>query len=65
MVEGMMERDSLDSEVALREDITRLREQMDHVRRSLGALEEEVRRREGEFIAIRSAHLLRDGVNDD
>jgi len=55
-----MEDEPLDNEVALREDIAGLREQIARTRQALGALEQEVRRREGEFIAMRSARLVED-----
>ena len=59
MAEGrMMEDEPLNSELALREDIATMREQIARMRRSLGALEDEVRMREGEFIAIRAAQHL-------
>lgn len=54
----MMEDEPLDSEMAAREDIATMREQIARMRRSLGALEEEVRLREGEFIAMRAAQHL-------
>ena len=50
----------LDNEIALREDIAALREQISRTRQALGALENEVRRREGEFIALRSARIVED-----
>ena len=54
-----MEDEPLDSELALREDIAMMREQIARLRRSLGSLEDEVRLRENEFIALRAAqHLL-------
>lgn len=53
-----MEDEPLNSEVALREDIATMRDQIARMRRSLGALEEEVRMREGEFIAMRAAQHL-------
>ena len=55
-----MEDEPLDNEIALREDIAALREQIARTRRALGALENEVRKREGEFIAIRSARYVDD-----
>jgi len=55
-----MEDEPLDNETALREDIAGLREQIARTRQALGALEQEVRRREGEFIAMRSARLVED-----
>ena len=55
-----MEEEPLDNEVALREDIAVMREQITRMRKSLGALENEVRRREGEFIAMRASVWLDD-----
>ena len=55
-----MEDEPLDNEIALREDIAALREQISRTRQALGALETEVRRREGEFIAMRSARIVED-----
>ena len=55
-----MEDEPLDNEVALREDIATMREQISRMKRSLGALENEVRRREGEFIAMRASVWLDD-----
>jgi len=55
-----MEDEPLDNEVALREDIAVMREQITRMRKSLGALENEVRRREGEFIAMRASVWLDD-----
>ena len=55
-----MDGESLDNEVALREDIAMMREQITRMRKSLGALENEVRRREGEFIAMRASHWIDD-----
>jgi len=55
-----MEEEPLDNEVALREDIATMREQISRMKRSLGALENEVRRREGEFIAMRASVWLDD-----
>jgi hypothetical protein len=56
----MMEEEPLDNEVALREDIAVMREQITRMRKSLGALENEVRRREGEFIAMRASVWMDD-----
>jgi hypothetical protein len=61
----MMEIEPLDSEIALREDIATMREQIVRMRRSLGALEEEVRKREQDFISLRAGHGAVEGVNDD
>ena len=60
MVEGRLMEEPLDNEIALREDIAALREQISRTRQALGALENEVRRREGEFIALRSARIVED-----
>ena len=59
-----MERDPM-SESVLREEIAMLREQEARVKQTLGRLEEERRRREAEFIAIRSDAVLAQRVNDD
>jgi len=59
-----MERDPM-SESVLREEIAMLREQEARVKQTLGKLEEERRRREAEFIAIRSDAVLAQRVNDD
>jgi hypothetical protein len=61
---GVMEDEPLDSELAAREDIAMMREQIARMRRSLGALEDEVRLRENEFIAIRSARRLEEWETD-
>ncbi len=50
----------LDSETALRDEIADLNEKVARLRRELGAMENEVRKREGEFIAMRSAYWLDD-----
>jgi hypothetical protein len=55
-----MEREDRDTEIALREQITTLREQLARVYREAGHLEAEVRRREGEYIAIRSSRWVDD-----
>jgi len=55
-----MDSEPLDNEVALREDIAVMREQIARMRKSLGALENEVRRREGEFLAMRACAWLDD-----
>ncbi|HEY7824453.1 MAG TPA: hypothetical protein VIG24_16545 [Acidimicrobiia bacterium] len=60
----MMEREPL-SESVHREEITLLREQEVRLRQSLGRVEEERRRREAEYMAIRSDALLAQRVNDD
>lgn len=59
-----MERDPM-SESVLREEIAMLREQEARVKQTLGRLEEERRRREAEFIAIRSDAVMAQRVNDD
>ena len=66
MAEGrvMMEEEPLDSELAAREDIAMMREQIARMRRSLGALEDEVRLRENEFIAIRTARRIEEWEDD-
>ena len=51
----------MDSESALRAEIADLNERVAKMRRQLGALENEVRKREGEFIALRSARWIDDG----
>ena len=58
MDEGLMESEPLDSELAAREDIATMREQIARMRRTLGGLEEEVRLRESEFMAIRAARQV-------
>jgi predicted nucleic acid-binding Zn-ribbon protein len=50
----------IDNETALRDEIADLRERAAKLRTQLGALENEVRKREGEFIAIRSARWIDD-----
>ena len=59
-----MEREPI-SEGVLREEIAMLREQEARIKQTLGRLEEERRRREAEFIAIRSDAVLAQRVNDD
>jgi hypothetical protein len=59
-----MERERL-SEAVLREEITMLQEQETRLRQSLGRVEEERRRREAEYMAVRSEQLLEQRVNDD
>lgn len=59
-----MEREML-SETVLREEIALLREQEARMKQTLGRLEEERRRREAEFIAIRSEAVLAQRVTDD
>jgi hypothetical protein len=48
----------IDNEVALREEIADLHLRMAALRQSLGALENEIRKREGEYITIRSARWV-------
>lgn len=60
----MMEREPL-SESVLREEITLLREQEARMKQALGRLEEERRRRESEYIAVRSEAVLAKRVDDD
>jgi hypothetical protein len=65
MVEGgVMEDEPLDSELAAREDIALMREQIARMRRTLGAMEDEVRMREAEFIAIRSHRRVEEWEKD-
>ena len=59
-----MEREPI-SETVLREEIAMLREQEARIKQTLGRLEEERRRREAEFIAIRSEAVLAQRVTDD
>jgi hypothetical protein len=59
-----MEREPL-SEGVLREEITILREQEARLRQSLGRVEEERRRREAEYIAVRTDAVLAMRANDD
>ena len=59
-----MERERV-SEWLLREEIALLREQEERMRHSLGRLEEERRRREGEYMALRSDAALEQRINDD
>jgi hypothetical protein len=60
----MMERELL-SEGVLREEITMLREQEARLKQSLGRVEEERRRRESEYMVLRSDAALAQRVNDD
>ncbi len=62
MAEGGMMEEPLDSESALRDEIADLNEKVARLRRELGAMENEVRKREGEFIAMRASHWP---INDD
>jgi len=59
-----MEREPM-SETTLREEITMLREQESRLRQTLGRVEEERRRREAEYIAVRSDAMLAQRVTDD
>jgi hypothetical protein len=59
-----MEREPI-SETVLREEIAMLREQEARIKQTLGRLEEERRRREAEFIAIRSDAVLAQRMTDD
>lgn len=56
-----MSEEPIDNETALREEIASLNERIARLRRDLGAMENEVRKREGEFIAMRAATWLDDG----
>ena len=55
-----MERDDRDTEIALREQITVLREQLARVYREAGHLEREVRKREADYIALRASRWVDD-----
>ena len=59
-----MEREQI-SEGVLREEIAMLREQEARIKQTLGRLEEERRRREAEFMAIRSDAVLAQRMTDD
>jgi hypothetical protein len=59
-----MEREPI-SETTLREEITMLREQEARMKQTLGRIEEERRRREAEYIAVRSEAMLAQRVTDD
>ena len=61
MAEGRMMDEPIDSETALRDEIADLNDRIAKARQRLGALENEVRKREGEFIALRSSKWLDDG----
>jgi predicted nucleic acid-binding Zn-ribbon protein len=52
--------DRIDNETALRDEIADLNAKVARMRQELGALENEVRRREGEFIAIRASRWVDD-----
>jgi len=61
MAEGrLMDDEPLDNETALRDEIADLNQRVARLRRELGALENEVRKREGEFIAMRASHWIDD-----
>jgi hypothetical protein len=49
----------------LREEIAVLREQQERVKQTLGRLSDELRRREGEYLALRSAQALEVRVEAD
>ena len=53
------------SEGVIREEIALLREQEARIKQTLGRLEEERRRREAEFMAIRSDAVLAQRMTDD
>jgi hypothetical protein len=59
-----MEDEPLDSELAAREDIAMMREQIARLRQSAGALEREVRMREAEYMAIRAKRHLEEWDDD-
>jgi hypothetical protein len=59
-----MERERM-SEAVLREEITLLREQESRVKQTLGRIADELRKREAEYIAVRSDAMLNQRVNDD
>jgi predicted nucleic acid-binding Zn-ribbon protein len=50
----------IDNETALRDEIADLNERIAKAKQQLGALENEVRKREGEFIAIRAGRWVDD-----
>ena len=57
---GLMDDEPIDNETALRDEIADLNQRVARLRRELGALENEVRKREGEFIAMRASHWIDD-----
>ena len=59
-----MEREPM-SEVVLREEITMLREQQSRLQQTLGRIADELRKREAEYIAVRSDAMLNQRVNED
>jgi len=52
-------------ESVIREEIALLREQEARLRQRLGAVEDELRRREGEWMALRGDQLLAARADDD
>ena len=60
MAEGGMMDEPIDNETALRDEIADLNEKVAKLRRELGAMENEVRKREGQFIALRSSRWVED-----
>jgi len=60
MAQGLIDDEPLDSETALREEIADLNDRVARLRQELGAMENEVRNREGQFIAMRSARFIED-----
>jgi predicted nucleic acid-binding Zn-ribbon protein len=60
VAEGRLMEDRIDNETALRDEIANLNDQIAKARQQLGALENEVRKREGEFIAIRAGRWVDD-----
>jgi len=52
-------------EAALREEIAMLREQEGRLKQALGRVEEERRRREAEWIAVRTDQVMAQRVDDD
>lgn len=59
-----MEREPL-SEAVLREEITMLREQESRLRQTLGRVEDELRRREAEYMAVRSDMIMANRMKED
>jgi predicted nucleic acid-binding Zn-ribbon protein len=59
--EGELMEEPIDNETALRDEIADLNEKVAKLRRELGAMENEVRKREGQFIALRSSRWVDDG----
>lgn len=54
-----------ESESVIREEIALLREQESRLKQRLGAVEEERRRREAEWMALRGDQVLSQRVDDD